>query len=212
MEPGNPIPESSSTSRSNDIGRVKWAINNATGQSSDFDLNPGVTLPESAKLRAAAVLICLLVTSSGAQVILTKRSSALKHHPGQISFPGGSADPGDTDIVETALREANEEIGLDPANTEILGCLPTHHTVTAFDVTPVIARVRAEFAPEPEPSEVAEVFMAPLDVVTDLAKFQVHSRYWQGKRRYYYVVPYGPYYIWGATARILHALASGMAK
>lgn len=143
-------------------------------------------------------------------VILTKRSSHLKHHPGQIAFPGGKVDEGDADVTAAALREAHEEIGLDPGNVEIIGRLPTHETVTAFTMTPVIGRIRAPFDPVAEPGEVDEVFSVPLEHVTDVARFSVQSRTWLGTRRHYFTVPFGPYYIWGATARILRNLAERM--
>lgn len=175
--------------------------------SSDFDLNPDAVLPENRRLRPAGVLVPLIERTSGTQVILTKRSSALKHHPGQVAFPGGKQDEGDVDIIAAALREAEEEIALDRSNVEVLGVLPAHETVTGFIVTPVLARVHAHFEPRAEPGEVAEVFEAPLAHLTDPARFIVQSRRWRGQRRHYYTVPYGPYYIWGATARILRALA-----
>lgn len=175
--------------------------------SSDFDLNPDTVLPENRRLRPAGVLVPLIERAAGTQVILTKRSSALKHHPGQVAFPGGKQDEGDADIIAAALREAEEEIALDRSNVEVLGTLPAHETVTGFIVTPVLARVHAHFDPRPEPGEVAEVFEAPLAHVTDPARFIIQSRRWRGQRRHYYTVPYGPYYIWGATARILRALA-----
>ncbi|WP_224816555.1 CoA pyrophosphatase [Hasllibacter sp. MH4015] len=170
--------------------------------SSDYDLNPGVVLPEGRKLRPAAVLIGVL----GDDVILTKRASTLKHHPGQIAFPGGKLD-GDETPVEAALREAHEEIGLDPENVSILAELPPHETVTGYSVTPVLARIEADFDPLPEAGEVAEVFRVPLAFVMEPSNFAVEGRRWRGMRREYYVVPYGPYYIWGATARMLKSLA-----
>lgn len=200
----------SGVSASNQIARVIQAANRVVEKSSDFDLNPDVSPPSKAKLRPAAVLIPLLETPRGVQVLLTKRASGLKHHPGQIAFPGGAVDAEDANPQAAALREAWEEIGLAAENTEILGGLPNHQTVTGFSVMPVLARVRVTFEPKPEPAEVAEVFSVPLAHVTDLNQFQVHSRMWQGVQRYYDVVPYGPYYIWGATARMLRALAQGM--
>ena len=186
------------------------ALGRVRDQSSDFDLNPDVVLPAGRRLSAAAVLVPIQATDRGLQVILTKRSSALKHHPGQIAFPGGKVDPDDAGVIAAAQREADEEIGLAAANVNVLGTLPTHETVTGFLVTPVLARVIAPFVPRPEPGEVEEVFSVPLDHVTRISNFQIQSRNWRGSRRHYYVVPYGPYYIWGATARILRNLAQGL--
>lgn len=195
---------------SDPLANVIRALARVGSPSSDFDLNPDVVMPEGRRLRAAGVLVPLIERPIGMQVILTKRSSALKHHPGQIAFPGGKQDDGDSDVIAAALREAEEEIALDRANVEVLGTLPAHETVTGFIVTPVLARVHAPFQARPEPGEVAEVFEAPLDHVTNPARFIIQSRRWRGQRRLYFTVPYGPYYIWGATARILRALADRM--
>ncbi|KEO54497.1 hypothetical protein TP2_06095 [Thioclava pacifica DSM 10166] len=143
---------------------------------------------------------------------LTKRSSHLRHHPGQIAFPGGKVDPQDDGPVGAALREAREEIGLPSGNVEILGTLDPHETVTSFLVTPVLARIHTPFEITPEAGEVAEAFTVPLSHVSNPTKFRVESRRWRGARRSYFVAPYGPYYIWGATARILRALADRMAQ
>lgn len=179
--------------------------------SSDFDLNPEFRLPEGRKLRAAGVLVPVQLAPGGARVILTKRSSALKHHPGQIAFPGGKVDDTDTDVVAAALREAHEEIGLAPSNVQVLGTLAGHETVTGFDVIPVLGHVRDDFEPRPEPGEVDEVFSVPLSHLMDPAHYSIQYRRWRGQRRYYFTVPYGPYYVWGATARILRGLADRMA-
>ena len=187
------------------IAATRAALARPSGPSSDYDLNPGVVLPEGRKLRPAAVLAAVQDTSDGPALVLTKRSSALKHHPGQIAFPGGKQDPGDPTIVDAALREAEEEIGLPRNHVEILGRLAPHETVTGFDVTPIIARITRDFEPRPEAGEVDEVFHVPLAHVLDPERFVVQSRRWRGSRRHYYAVPYGPYYIWGATARILRA-------
>lgn len=181
-----------------------------TGASSDFDLNPDVVLPEGRKLRPAGVLVPIEMRGTTPYVILTKRASHLKHHPGQIAFPGGKQDEGDADVIAAALREAKEEIGLPVENVEVLGTLPFHETVTSFTVTPVLGRVRDTFDIIPEPGEVDEVFSVPLAHVTNPARFLVQSRRWMGQKRSYFTVPFGPYYIWGATARILRGLAERM--
>lgn len=195
------------TETRDNFARIAEALSKPCDGSSDFDLNPDVELPTGRKLRPAAVLIPLIEDAGGLRMILTKRSSALKHHPGQVAFPGGKVDPTDADAQAAALREAQEEIALDPSNVEIIGELPPHETVTSFMMTPVLGRVTKAFRPKPEPGEVAEVFSVPFAHVTDPARFVIESRRWRGMRRYYYAVPYGPYYIWGATARILRGLA-----
>jgi len=186
--------------------RLFQALEGPFRPSSDFDLNHDTPLPEQRKLRPAAVLVAVLPGPMPA-VVLTKRSSRLKHHPGQIAFPGGKCDPGDADATATALREAQEEVGLDPEIVSVQGYLPPHETVTGFSVTPVLARINTPFNPVPEAGEVDEVFHAPLAHLLDPARYSIQSRYWRRQRRYYYTVPYGPYYIWGATARILRSLA-----
>lgn len=193
------------------IGRLRRALADPAGESSDYDLNPGATPPEGRLLRPAAVLVALAEGAQGAELVLTKRSSALRHHPGQIAFPGGKQDPGDPTPEAAALREAQEEIGLDPAQVELLGRMPAHETVTGFSITPVIARIDGPFRPVPEAGEVDEVFRVPFTHVADPARFRIERRIWQGQWRAYYTVPWGPYYIWGATARILRGLAGRLA-
>lgn len=182
------------------------ALENVRQASSDFDLNPGVVLPRGRVLKPAAVLIA--VTMDG-HLILTKRSAQLKHHAGQIAFAGGRKDDSDRDLTHTALREAQEEIGLNPNAVDVIGELPTHETVTNYAVTPIVAMVPSGLDFMAEPGEVSEVFTVPLTHVLDLARYKIEGRRWMGQKRYYYTVPYGPYYIWGATARILHSLAEG---
>jgi 8-oxo-dGTP pyrophosphatase MutT (NUDIX family) len=189
-------------------GVLERALAREAGASSDFDLNPEVVLPEGRKLRPAGVLAGFRPDPChGAMLLLTKRSSALKHHPGQVAFPGGKVDAGDDGPVGAALREAQEEVGLPPGAAEVLGTLPPHETVTGFTVTPVVAWVARPFTPVPEPGEVAEVFEVPFAHIADPANYHVEYRRWRGERRYYYTLPWGPYYIWGATARMLRSLA-----
>ena len=176
------------------------------GASSDYDLNPDVVLPGRRVLRDAAVLVGVQDAPGGARILLTKRSSRLRHHPGQIAFPGGKLEAGETPEA-AALREAAEEVGLPGA--AIAGRLPSHETVTGFTVTPVLARIDP-FDPVPEPGEVEEAFTVPAAHLLDPARFRVERRRWRGAWRRYWAVPYGPYYVWGATARILRGLAERM--
>ncbi|WP_309666421.1 CoA pyrophosphatase [Tabrizicola sp.] len=186
--------------------RLSKALSRPAGQSSDFDLNP-VLRPAGRNLRPAAVLIAVWLQPDGARLILTKRASHLKHHAGQIAFPGGKVDATDASPTAAALREALEEVGLAPRSVTVVGELPSHETVTGFLVTPVVGFLRGAFLPVPEAGEVEEVFTVPLDHVLRPENYAIERRLWMGEWRRYYAVPYGPYYIWGATARILRGLA-----
>ena len=186
------------------IDQIKSALGQYRGnqKTSDFDLNKD-SRPTSQQLLRAAVLLPLILRPSGLNVILTKRSNHLKNHPGQIALPGGKFDEGDRSFIDTALREAEEEIGLSQSIVNILGTLPDHETVTSFCVTPVVGLINTTFEPELDRNEVDEIFEVPLRMFTESKNFKVHNRIWNGIERHYFVVPYGPYYIWGATARIL---------
>lgn len=179
----------------------------------DFDLNPEVVaaLPPNRKLRPAAVLVPVFERHGALHVVLTKRASHLKHHPGQVAFPGGKAEDIDADLSQTALREAEEEIGLDRHAVQIAGSLDVHETVTSFELTPYVGFTE-DFTPTPQPEEVDEVFDVPLDFLMDPANMSIQGRHWRGQVRRYYTIPYGPYYIWGASARILHGLAERVAR
>ena len=191
---------------------LRAALDMAAPPSSDYDLNPGIRLAEGRRHRPAAVLVGVARTDAGAAVLLTKRSSKLVHHPGQIAFPGGKVEKSDPSAEAAALREAQEEIGLPASAVEIWGHLPVHETVTGFAVTPVLGVVRGAFTAVPEAGEVEEVFTVPLTHVLSPDRFVVERRRWRGEWRRYNTVPFGPYYIWGATARILWQLASQLAE
>ena len=181
-------------------------------RSSDFDLNPEVKdlLPENRKLRAASVLVPIIDRQSGLKVILTKRASNLKHHAGQVAFPGGKVETGESDM-DAALREADEEIGLPGKSVEVIGALDIHETVTNFSVTPIVGLI-PDFKPVLNAGEVEELFEVPLDFLMKPEHMRVQARNWQGRRRQYYVIPYGPHYIWGATARMIKALSDRMVQ
>lgn len=189
--------------------RLQAALTASTVPTSDQDLNgPPRGAPS---LRGAAVLLPISWQAGAAHLMLTKRSVHLAQHPGQIALPGGKIDPGDMDATAAALREASEETGLPPAQVEVLGALPTHATVTGYEITPILGLIAGPFDRRAEPGEVAEVFDVPLDFVLNPANYRIDGRIWRGRMRRYYIVPWGPYYIWGATARILRGLAERMA-
>lgn len=192
--------------------KLHEALANQGAGSSDFDLNPDLAVLGARKLRPAGVLVAISLVENTPRLILTKRSSALKHHPGQIAFAGGKQDENDANVTEAALREAWEEIGLPKELPEVIGHLPCHETVTSFQVTPVVALLHEPFEIRPEAGEVAEVFTVPLSHVLDPENYIIASRSWRGTRRHYYTVPFGPYYIWGATARMLRGLAGAMTE
>lgn len=158
---------------------------------------------------AASVLLPLVLRDGLPQVLLTMRTDHLKDHAGQISFPGGRAEPGDIDAVATALRETEEEVGLPRDHIEVIGALPAYTTVTNFVVTPVVALVEPGFTLQPDPFEVAEVFEVPLAFLMTPAHHQRHAFEWQGGHREFLSMPWRPapeaddYFIWGATAAML---------
>lgn len=171
----------------------------------DHDLNPGFEPPKAPT--QAAVLVPLILRPEGLQVMLTQRTAHLKDHAGQISFPGGRAEPEDADSIATALREAEEEVGLPPEMVQVLGRLDNYVTGTGYEVAPVVGLIQPPFPVKPDPYEVAEVFEVPLAFLVDPANHERHSREFQGRTRSFYVLPYQDRYIWGATAGMLVNLA-----
>ena len=158
-------------------------------------------------LVAASVLFPIVLHEQGPTVLLTQRTDQLRDHPGQISFPGGRVEPGDLSAVDTALREAYEEIGLSPRYVEVIGFLPEYLTATGYRITPVVAFLTPPFSLRADPSEVAEVFEVPLAFLMNPANHERHSREYQGRTRHFFAMPYGRHFIWGATAGIIVALA-----
>lgn len=158
-------------------------------------------------LTPAAVLFPIVLRDDGHTVLLTQRTAHLRDHAGQISFPGGRVEEDDRTPIETALRETEEEIGLSRERIEIVGFLPEYRTGTGFRVTPVVALVRPPFDLQPDPFEVAEIFEVPLAFLIDPANHQQHSLHYRGALRNYFAMPYGEYFIWGATAGMIRSLS-----
>jgi len=167
----------------------------------DQQFEDGALAPQR-EYRRASVLVPI-VNGERLSLLLTQRTSHLKNHAGQISFPGGRAEESDADATDTALREAKEEIGLAREQVEVIGYLPKYYTVTNYEVTPVVALVHAPFELAVDPNEVAEAFEVPLDFILDPANHQKRSRPWEGRTRHFYAMPYGRHFIWGATAAML---------
>ena len=173
----------------------------------DHVLNPGILhFLESLKLRDAAVLIPVVDDGPETRVILTQRTAHLRKHSGQVAFPGGSIDAGDGSAEVAALREAQEEIGLDPAFVETLCRLPDYLTMTGFRITPVLALVTPGFVLSANPDEVDHIFDVPLSFLMDPAHHRIDSRVWQEADRFFYTMPYENHPIWGVTAGIIRTL------
>jgi 8-oxo-dGTP pyrophosphatase MutT (NUDIX family) len=174
---------------------------------SDWDLNPELAgdLAAMETPRPAAVLVPIVMREQ-LTVLLTQRTDTLRKHAGQISFPGGRVDAEDGTPVETALREAEEEIGLDRQFVEQIGFLDGYRTGTGFSITPVVGLVRPEFTLTLQESEVADAFEVPLAFLMDSANHQTHAREWRGRTRSFWAMPYGERFIWGATAGMLKNL------
>lgn len=181
----------------------------------DFQLNPNFEPLRKGPLMPAAVLVPVVAYEDGERVILTKRTAHLSNHAGQISFPGGRVDAEDPDVIATALRETEEEIGLDRTYITVLGALEPYVTGTGFVVVPVVGLVKPGFNLQPAQHEVAEVFEVPFAFLMDQRNHQRHKGIFNGVERQWWAMPYGEYYIWGATAgmlRNLHELLHGESR
>jgi 8-oxo-dGTP pyrophosphatase MutT (NUDIX family) len=190
----------------NVIARLRQCLARADAGSAAVGDWPGAGGREH---RPAAVLVPLVLydgRENDPVVLLTRRTDHLHHHPGQISFPGGGMEAGDISPEAAALREAKEEIGLSPDRVEIVGRLPDYLTGTGFRVTPVIGLLHPPLALELDSFEVAEVFEVPLAHFLDPAKHQRHALRVESGLRHFHAMPYGDYFIWGATAGMLMSL------
>lgn len=163
----------------------------------------------------AAVLVPIIVRESGPTLLLTRRTAHLHDHAGQISFPGGRCEASDATPELTALREAREEVGIDPAQVEVLGRLPEYRTVTGFAIIPVVGLVTPPLNLRLDDFEVAEVFEPPLEFLLDRKNHLRHSLEFEGEQREFWAIPWQDHYIWGATAGMLvslhHAVFNGEA-
>lgn len=177
----------------------------ADPQRGDGDLN-GLPAPTGQFLRPAAVLAPLVLHDGPPRLLFTERAAHLTKHAGQISFPGGRVEDDQETPAQAALREVEEEIGVRPDQVELIGRFDPYETVTGFHVSPFVGVLKPGFDVTPDPGEVADVFEAPFDFLMDPANHQKQSRVWQGKRRYFYAMPWQNRYIWGATAGMLKAL------
>lgn len=183
------------------------AIDDAWRDHGDHLLNPqSLREIEGLKLKDAAVLVAVVDDVDGGKVIFTQRTSTLRKHSGQIAFPGGGIDPEDGSAEVAALREAEEEIGLDRSHVEVVGRLPIYLSGTGFRITPVLSVVRRGFELKLNPHEVDEAFEVPLAFLMDPENHQRGSGVWMGKVRHFYTMPYGERNIWGITAGILRTL------
>ena len=189
-----------------DFDRLRSVLHPAPSRTV-FVLEDGV---EEQTLTTASVLFAIVLRESGPSVLLTQRTAHLRNHPGQISFPGGRLEPEDASPADTALREAEEEIGLSAAHVEIVGYLPEYRTITGFRVTPVVAIVTPPFDLRADPREVAEIFEVPLAFLMDATNHQLHSMPIGGTTRHYFAVPYQGRFIWGATAGIIVTLSRAL--
>ncbi|HEX9195581.1 MAG TPA: CoA pyrophosphatase [Azonexus sp.] len=185
-----------------DLERLRASLLSAPADGDFVQEDGGEGLP----LTPAAVLFPIVLRDDGHTVLLTQRTAHLRDHAGQISFPGGRVEAADASPLHTALRETEEEIGLSRKQVEILGYLPEYRTGTGFRVTPVVALVTPPFELAIDPFEVAEAFEVPLSFLLDPANHQRHSLHYRGALRQFFAMPYGDYFIWGATAGMIRSL------
>ncbi|MGB3501262.1 MAG: CoA pyrophosphatase [Mesorhizobium sp.] len=173
----------------------------------DHSLNPGTkSAIVKEGLRDAAVLIPIVDHPDGATMLLTKRTEKLRTHSGQIAFPGGGIDPEDASPEAAALRETEEEIGLDRNYIDVIGRMPDYYSGSGYRVAPIIGIVRPGFALSINPDEVDDTFEVPLSFLMNAANHRRESRVWQNVERHFYTMPYGDRYIWGLTAGIIRTV------
>ena len=168
----------------------------------DFDLNPDLR-PEKPRTLAPAAVLLPIVQRDEPTILFTRRTEHLSRHAGQVSFPGGRAQDDDRTLLDTALRETHEEIGVTSDFISVAGFLDPYETGTGYAILPVVGLLKKGFAVVPEVNEVAEIFEVPLAFLFDPANREMRTGEWQGRKREFYAFEYNGHYIWGATAAIL---------
>ncbi len=172
----------------------------------DHDFMPDPPPPPTSRPRLAAVLIGLIPRENDLAVQLTLRPDTMAQHAGQVAFPGGRLDPDDPTLLHAALREAEEEVGLRAQQVQIIGRSAGYLTGTNFLIAPFVGLIDADYVPEPDPGEVADVFETPLSFLMNPANHERHKVFWKGRDREYFAMPHNGRYIWGATAGMIRAL------
>jgi len=168
----------------------------------DYDLHPELRPPTQERAVEAAVLIPIIARPEPT-ILFTQRTATLARHSGQVSFPGGRRDASDLSPLETALRETQEETGIEPAFIKVAGYLPRYRTGTGYDISPVVGVLATGFTLTPNPQEVADTFEVPLALFLDPANRRLETRIWGARERRFYVFTHNDRAIWGATAAIL---------
>ncbi len=195
------------------------SVDGALSPKTEAPASIGIVAPDddwletSKNLRLAAVLIGLVDKGPAQEptILLTRRADHLDKHSGQVAFPGGKVESQDATPVETALREAHEETGLDPSFVEVAGFLDTYQTGTGFLILPVVGFIRPGFSLTPDTNEVADIFEVPASLALDAQRYERHSGEWGGKTRHYYSLQFEGYNIWGATAGMLMHMSRRLA-
>ncbi|WP_448564367.1 CoA pyrophosphatase [Thalassotalea ganghwensis] len=183
----------------------QFTLSNALTNSVSFNV-------ELINLKPSAVLVPIIELDNQLQFVLTKRASHLKHHAGQISFPGGKVEQSDRNIIETALRETEEEIGISSKDINVLGTLPFYQTLTGFKITPVLAFINQAVDYKLDPNEVAEVFQVPLSHFMNNENHFSVEVFHRNKYQHVHYLPYKQYNIWGATAAIIKGLVHQLSE
>ena len=190
------------------LTRARQHLDPPTGPLSQAEAGDRDFIPEekAGTVRAAGVLMGIVPRAEEPTFVLTKRPDTMPTHPGQVAFPGGKMEAVDPDEVAAALREADEEVGVDPGSADVVARSGPYVTATGFRIVPVLALLPAGFEARPDPSEVEAVFETPLSFLMNPDNHQRKSGVWRGQTRHYYEMPHNGFRIWGVTAGIIRSL------